>query len=88
MSRGDSRYMLKGKTANMQNRKIRLYRITADYRKNNPNKPHYYVWGRNIKEAKDRFKDRINWLNIYAVEICEDSVTEEIIKEPMKHIII
>lgn len=80
--------MLKGKTANMQNRKIRLYRITADYRKNNPNKPHYYVWERNIKEAKDRFKDRINWLDIYAVEVCEDSVVNEIVKEFMKHIII
>lgn len=24
-----------------------LYMITADYRKNNPNKPHYYVGGEN-----------------------------------------
>lgn len=72
----------------MSSNEIRMYKVTADYRKNNPNKPHYYVMARNQKEAKNRFKNRINWLDIYNVEVCEDSVAKVIIAEPMKHIII
>lgn len=40
------------------------------------------------KEAKERFKNTISWLDIYNVEVCDDSIANVIIAEPMKHIII
>lgn len=72
----------------MINEEIKLYRITADYRKNNPNKPRYYVRARNTKEAKSRFKNRISWLDIYGVEAVDINDAKVIISEPAKHIII
>ena len=73
---------------NIQNSKAKLYKVTADYRKNNPNKPCYYVRAKTKKEAKERFNNIISWLDIYDVEVCEDSIVEKIMEEPMKHIII
>ncbi len=72
----------------MKNKDIKLYKITADYRKDNPKKPQYYVWGRTKKEAKDRFNNLISCLKIYDVEVCDDSVVIKITAEPLKHIII
>lgn len=72
----------------MLNNKVKLYMVTADYRPSNPNKPHYYVGAETKKEAKDIFKSIISWLDIYNVEVCEDSVANEILAEPMKHIIL
>lgn len=72
----------------MSSNEVKLYKVTADYRKNNPNKPHYYVRAKTKKEAKERFKNIISWLDIYNVEVCEDSAANEILAEPMKHIII
>lgn len=67
---------------------VKLYKITADYRKNNPNKPHYYVRGKTIKEAKERFKNLISGLDIYGVEVCTEDIAKKIIVEPTKHIVI
>lgn len=65
----------------------RLYKITADYRPNNPNKPVYYVIATSKSEAKKKFSDRISWLKIYdVVEYIGDST--EILAHPDKHIII
>ena len=72
----------------MSSDEVKIYKVTADYRKNNPNKPHYYVVARNQKEARDRFKNRISWLDIHDVEVCEDSIAKVIIAAPMKHILI
>ncbi len=66
----------------------KLYKITADYRKHNPNKPHYYVRAKTIKEAKERFKNLISWLDIYEVEVCTEDIANKIAAEPTKHIII
>lgn len=68
--------------------KTKLYKVTADYRKNNPNKPHYYVRAKTKKEAKERFKNLISWLDIYDIEVCEDSVAKEVMSKPIKYIII
>lgn len=57
---------------------MNLYKITADYRPKNPNKPEYYVWGENTKEAKKRFNDRINWLKIYGCEKVNDDKVDGI----------
>lgn len=65
----------------------KLFRVTADYRKNNPNKPHYYVLAKNRKEAKIRFKNRISWLDIYNVEICNENDTKTILYNPMEYIV-
>ena len=69
---------------------FKLYKVTADYRKNNPNKPHYYVLGRSSKEAKQRFKSHIAYshLDVYNIEVCENSLAKEIISEPIKHYVV
>lgn len=67
---------------------FKLYKITADYRKNNPNKPHYYVRAKTVKEAKERFKNLISWLDIYGIEVCTKNIANKIAAEPTKHIII
>lgn len=66
---------------------VSLYKITADYRKNNQNKPDYFVLGRSIKEAKQRFKERISWLDIYGCEICDDDVAKNIVSNPIHYIV-
>lgn len=72
----------------MSEKENKLYKVTADYRKNNHNKPHYYVRAETVREAEKRFRDIISWLDIYGIEICDDSVADEILSEPMKHNII
>lgn len=72
----------------MPSNEVKLYKVTADYRKHNPDKPHYYVRAKTKIEAKERFKNTISWLDIYNVEVCDDSIVNVIIAEPMKHIII
>lgn len=72
----------------MPSNEVKLYKVTADYRKHNPDKPHYYVRAKTKKEAKEKFKNTISWLDIYNVEVCDDSIVNVIIAEPMKHIII
>lgn len=67
---------------------MKLYRIFADYRKSNPNHPCYYVSAETEKMAKDRFKGRITWLDIYEVELCREDEARKVLSEPMKHIII
>ena len=69
--------------------KKRLYRITADYRPNNPKKPTYYVVGYSKQEAKKKFQDRISWLKIYDIEeILEGEVIAEVMLNPARYIII
>ena len=41
-----------------------FYKITADYRPNNPNKPIYYVMAHDKKSAKKTFSEVISWLKI------------------------
>lgn len=64
-----------------------LYAVTADYRKHNLNKPVYYVAATNAKTAKEKFKSRISWLDIYAFEeVIEADRKEQIISHPEKYI--
>lgn len=64
-----------------------LYAVTADYRKHNPNKPVYYVAATNTKTAKAKFKSRISWLDIYAIEeVIDQEQKEQIISHPEKYI--
>lgn len=66
---------------------VKLYAITADYRKNNPNKPCYYVAGHNPREARQRFKERITWLDIYQTEeITDEARVSEILNHPLQYI--
>ena len=69
---------------------VKLYKVTADYRKNNPNKSDYYVLGKSSKEAKQRFKSHpaYSHLDIYDIEVCENSLAKEIISEPIKHFVV
>lgn len=65
-----------------------LFKIHADYRKNNPVKNLYYVLAQNKKEAKKKFTNLITWLDVYSVEECSKEEAEIILSEPNKHIII
>ncbi len=66
---------------------VKLYCVTADYRKHNPNKPHYYVAGHNPREARQRFKDRISWLDIYGVEeVTDETLIQNILNKPLNYI--
>lgn len=69
---------------------FKLYKVTADYRKNNSNKSYYYVLGKSSKEAKQRFRSHpaYSHLDIYDIEVCEDSLAKEIISEPIKHYVV
>ena len=66
---------------------VKLYAIIADYRKNNPNKPCYYVAGHNPREAHQRFKERIAWLDIYQTEeVADEAMINEILNNPFQFI--
>ena len=52
---------------------MKIYDITADYRKNNLRKPHYYVIANTAKEAKEKFHSLMSWLDIYSCELVEDN---------------
>ena len=56
----------------MDQLKNKLFKITADYRKNNPDKPTYYVAAKSKKEAKQLFSSKFSWLNIYGIEECDN----------------
>ncbi len=66
---------------------ISLYKVTADYRKNNLSKPNYYVLGKSIKEAKQRFKNHISGLDIYGCEVCDDETAKDIVSNPIHYIV-
>lgn len=54
-----------------------IYRITADYRPQNPRKPHYYVIADNAKAAKKKFEQRIPWLKVYeCIEESDQSIND------------
>ena len=65
-----------------------LFKIHADYRKNNPVKNLYYVLATNKREAKKKFTNLITWLDVYSVEECLKEETDNILSNPSKHIII
>ncbi len=65
-----------------------LYEVTADYLPNNPNKPKYYVVASSKKEAREKFSDIISWLKIYRVDLVDEDIADDIIKQPQNHIII
>ena len=83
------RINLQNTDSQISSKKLRLYKITADYRPHNINKPKYYVVGKTAKEAKEKFNNRITWLKIYE---CEEVVDEkdiaDVMLNPARHIII
>lgn len=66
----------------------RIYRITADYRKMNPNKPFYFVYATNSRNAKQRFTDCFEWLDIYGCEECDYNLMRYVMSHRAKYIII
>lgn len=71
----------------MKNTPYKLYCITADYRKENENKPHYYVLAKSPHEAKMRFKSKISWLDIYGCSPCGDEFSMKVVKNPLHYIV-
>lgn len=67
---------------------MKLFDITADYRKYNENKPHYYVVAENKKSARAKFSHRISWLDIYGCEeITDEARKTEITSHPYNYIV-
>lgn len=66
----------------------KLFKITADYRPRNPNKPSYYVIAKDKTEAKKKFMAKISWLKIYSCDLLDESTAGNIVSHPEKHIII
>ena len=64
-----------------------VYKITADYRPNNPNKPIYYVMARNKASAKETFSKIISWLKIYACEECDKEEEDRIMNDPCHYFV-
>ena len=65
-----------------------MFKIHADYRKNNQHINWYYVIANTKKEAMEKFKNTISWLDIYNVEICTDEESKTIIQNPAKYILL
>ena len=66
-----------------------LYAITADYRPKNPNKPIYYVFAQNRKQARQKFTNTITWLKIYDIQELSEEEAYKIVSEgKYKHIIL
>ena len=72
----------------VENKKIKMFKIHADYRKNNSHINWYYVIANTQKEAKEKFKNKISWLDIYKAEICTDEESKVVIQNPAKYILI
>lgn len=68
-----------------ENALYKLYCITADYRKNNENKPHYYVLAKSPREAKKRFERWIPWLNVYGCEPCDNEFAKNVVQHPAQY---
>ena len=51
---------------------LNIYKITADYRPNNPKKPTYYVGAKNKKDARKKWMAVYSWLKIYDIEEIHD----------------
>lgn len=66
--------------------KIKLFRIWADYRspKVLTHKNYYYVYAWTVKQARDYFKKKITWLNIYSVKALLPEERIEIENKPYK----
>lgn len=65
-----------------------VYKITADYRPRNPNKPKYYAVAKTEREAKKKFMAKISWLKVYSCDLLDESTAGNIVSHPEKHIII
>ena len=64
-----------------------FYKITADYRPQNPNKPTYYVMAHSKKSAKETFSEIISWLKIYSCEECDEEEKNRILSDPCRYFI-
>ena len=70
--------------------KLKLFRIWADYRspKILTHKNYYYVYAWTTKQARDYFKKKITWLNIYSIKTLSEEERIEIENKPPKKKII
>lgn len=66
---------------------VKLYKVTADYRKNNLNKPKYYVIAMTKREAKQIFKKYVTWLDIYSCDECDIDTAKYILFNKSHNII-
>lgn len=63
-----------------------VYAVYADYRPNRKGNA-YYVIANSRREAKIKFKAKISWLDIRAVEQLTVEKAKIILAEPSKHIV-
>ena len=66
---------------------MKMYSINADYRPWNKGHNWYYVLANSKKEAKEKFKERISWLDIYEITETDADKAKTILANPMKFIV-
>ena len=67
---------------------MNIFCITADYRKDNQNKPKYYVAAKNKIDAKKKYLGIMPWMKIYdCVELTEEERKEFLSKDKMSYIL-
>lgn len=64
----------------------KIFKVIADYRPNNPNKPCYYVKAGSAQQAKKRFLAFMTWLKIYSIELCDEQETAKVMAEPERYL--
>lgn len=70
------------------NHDIKMFKIHADYRRNNPHINWYYVIADAKKEAKEKFKNTISWLDMYEVVACTEEESQAVIQNPYGYILL
>lgn len=64
-----------------------VYEVIADYRENNPHKPHYYIRAENKQNAKKKMLETLSYMKIYKIEKLTDEKEREVLLNPDKHIL-
>lgn len=68
--------------------RVYMYKVTADYRPNNPSHPTYYVYGGTTRDAKRRLLSICSGFKIYSTEKLDDDSAYAIYLDPYHHCII
>lgn len=67
--------------------RLGIYDVTADYRENNPHKPHYYIRAESKQKAKKKMMESLSHMKIYNIERLTDEEERKVLLNPDKHIL-
>jgi uncharacterized protein YukJ len=67
------------------NDELKLFKIAADYRPSNPNKPIYYLVDKNKSHVKKRFLTTLSYMKIYQCEEVDKESAIKFFEYPMEY---